>query len=903
MRNLFDSSPIYKKTGGAFRRTALIVALLFQVSVSIEAQTGTPTITSFTPTSAGTGTFISISGTNFTNVIFVTFGDTPASSYTVWGPTSISAQVGYGATGTVTVITQGGMATSSETFTFSGGSSAPTITSFTPATAGTGTFISISGTNFTDLVDVAFGGTSAASYNVLSPTSISAQVGDGATGTVTVITLGGTATSGGTFTFKPSFLTNLANFSNSSLGASTTEYNGQAFTTGNNAWRLSSVDLSITLNAADAVVKIYSSSAGNMGSEIASLTGTYVSGSIYNFAPASPVTLSANTTYWLVLYSTDNTTFDIADDVAYTGTGSIPVTKRVAFSADAGTSWEYYSASDPDPNYSSPFMFALYGDAISSVTWDGSESKAWNTPANWSGNAVPTSSDGVTIPDVANDPEVDIPNAVCSSMTIQSSAVLTIPAGKALTVSGTLTNNSSGGVVIQSDGTGTGSLIMGASGGSGSATAARYMTTDAWHLVAPPLSGQTISGFLAANANIPEKTGVRGMMDYNPATNVWNGFFTVATAGSLAMGNGYGMRTDNNSAVTFTGQPSAGHLTLTGLVSGKWNCVGNPYTSALAVNANTGKASTFLDDNAVLNSNIDPGFGAVYIWDKVDAQNDLEDQYAIINNASEALYVQQGQAFMIKMNTSATSVVFFDEMQVHDPTLALKSTDNSWERIKLYAKSGNRSGFTQIAFNSGMTRGLDPTYDAGLLKGSTNLAVYTRLVDDNGFPFSIQALPNNGFDTMVIPVGLDFTAGGEVTFSAELQNLSPDCQPVLEDKLTHTFTDLTTHAYTVTIPANSVITDRFRLHLSKLSTGLNNEINSNELRVFAIKNTGIRIMGMVTANTLATLYDTQGRVIAQRKLQNSDNNIVPTTNLSQGIYLLSLTGGTRPQQFKIQLSE
>ena len=665
MRNLFDSSPIYKKTGGAFRRTALIVALLFQVSVSIEAQTGTPTITSFTPTSAGTGTFISISGTNFTNVIFVTFGDTPASSYTVWGPTSISAQVGYGATGTVTVITQGGMATSSETFTFSGGSSAPTITSFTPATAGTGTFISISGTNFTDLVDVAFGGTSAASYNVLSPTSISAQVGDGATGTVTVITLGGTATSGGTFTFKPSFLTNLANFSNSSLGASTTEYNGQAFTTGNNAWRLSSVDLSITLNAADAVVKIYSSSAGNMGSEIASLTGTYVSGSIYNFTPASQVTLSANTTYWLVLYSTDNTTFDIADDVAYTGTGTIPVTKRVAFSANAGANWEYYSASDPVLNFSAPFMFALYGDAILPVNWNGSVSTAWNTAANWSGNAVPTSSDWVTIPDVAGDPVVNITDAACSNMTIQSGAVLTIPAGKALTVSGTLTNNSTGGVVLQSDGTGTGSLIMGASAGSGSATAARYMTTDAWHLVAPPLSGQTISGFLAANSNIPEKTGVRGMMDYNPAANVWNSFFTGATAGSLAMGNGYGMRTATSSAVTFTGQPSTGHITLTGLTSDKWNCVGNPYTSALAVNSTTGK----------------------------------------------------------------------------------------------------------------------------------------------------------------------------------------------------------------------------------------------ELKVFAVKNTGIRIVGMITGNTLATLYDTQGRVVVQRKLVYSDDNIVPTPDLSQGIYLLSLTGGTRPQQFKIQLCE
>ena len=866
-----------------------------------------PTMFEFTPGSAATGETVTISGTNLTGTTAVSFGGTAAASFTVTSATEITAVVGAGASGSVSVNTPGGTATL-EGFAFI---STLTITSFTPTSAGTGTFISITGTNFTGATAVRFGGTAAVSFNVDNATTISAMVADGTTGTVSVTTPGGTATSAGTFTYKPAYLTNLANTNNGCVaGNADTYWNGQAFTTGSNSLNLSSVDLSIFYGGDEAVVKIYSSSAGIMGSPIATLTGTYVSGDIWNFTPATPLTLSANTTYWLVLYSTwiaestNSTNYDYTDVLTYTGSGTIPTTNRVAFSGNAGVNWEYYSASDPAPNYSSPFMFALYGDIIvTSVTWDGSESTAWNTAGNWSGNAVPTSSDDVTIPDVTNDPEVNITNAVCNNMTISSGAVLTIPAGKALTVSGTLTNNSTGGVVIQSDATGTGSLIMGTAAGSGSTIAGRYMTTDAWHLVAPPLSGQLISGFLTANSDIAEKAGVRGMMDYNPSGNVWNGFFTDATAGSLTMGNGFGMRTATNSAVTFTGQPSAGHLTLTGLISGKWNCVGNPYTSAMAINANTGKASTFLEDNAVLNANIDPGYGAIYIWDKGDAQNDLEDQYTIINNASEALYVQQGQAFLVKMNTSATSVVFFDEMQVHDPTLALKSTDNSWERIKLYAKCGNRSGFTQIAFNSAMTRGLDPTYDAGMLKGSTNLAVYTRLVDDNGFPFSIQALPNNGFDTMVIPVGLDFIAGGEVTFSAELQNLSPDCQPILEDNLTHTFTDLSSHSYTVSIPANSIITNRFRLHTSKLSSGLNDETSGNGLRAFVIKNSGIRVLGMVTGNTLATVYDIQGRVIVQRRLQNSGDNIIPTPNFGKGIYLLSLTGGSHPQQFKIQVIE
>jgi len=245
---------------------------------------------------------------------------------------------------------------------------APTITSFTPATAGSGTFIAIIGTNFTGANSVKFGGTEAVSFTVVDAETISAQVAGGTTGTVSVSAAGGTVTSTATFTYKPAFLTNLVNVSISSMGASASDYNGQAFTTGSNGYTLNSVDLSITLNGADAVVKLYSAAAGAMGSEIATLSGTWVSGNIYNYMPSSPLALSANTTYWLVLYSIDNTTFDITDVLSYTGAGTIPTTNRVAYSGDAGLNWEYYSASDPAPNYSSPFMFALYGEIIPAPT-------------------------------------------------------------------------------------------------------------------------------------------------------------------------------------------------------------------------------------------------------------------------------------------------------------------------------------------------------------------------------------------------------------------------------------------------------------------------------------------------------------------------------------------------------
>ena len=159
-----------------------------------------PVITSFTPGSGGAGTTVSLTGMNFVGSSAVTVGGTAADSFTLLDSTTICVTVGNGATGTIAITTPGGTAASSGSFTFI---PMPAIASFTPTTGSTGTVVSISGANFSGAFAVAFGGTAAASFTIVNATTISATVGNGASGPITVTTPGGTATSAAIYCLPP----------------------------------------------------------------------------------------------------------------------------------------------------------------------------------------------------------------------------------------------------------------------------------------------------------------------------------------------------------------------------------------------------------------------------------------------------------------------------------------------------------------------------------------------------------------------------------------------------------------------------------------------------------------------------------------------------------------------------
>jgi alpha-tubulin suppressor-like RCC1 family protein len=159
-------------------------------------------ITSFTPTSGPVGTSVVITGTGFTAATAVKFGATSASAFTVNSNTQITATVATGtATGTISVTKGGVTATSATSYTVTVPVAVPTITSITPTTGGTGTTVTIAGTNFTGATAVKFAGvttgtTVAATFKVLSAASIIASVPAGSgTGGIVVTTSGGSATS------------------------------------------------------------------------------------------------------------------------------------------------------------------------------------------------------------------------------------------------------------------------------------------------------------------------------------------------------------------------------------------------------------------------------------------------------------------------------------------------------------------------------------------------------------------------------------------------------------------------------------------------------------------------------------------------------------------------------------
>jgi hypothetical protein len=154
-----------------------------------------PAITSFTPTVGTTGTVVTIVGVNLNGVSSVNFGDSAATSFTYVSPDTVTAVVGGGASGPVTLIAAAG-GTTLAGFIYG---SAPLITRFTPDSAAQGTVVTISGKGFTGSTTVLFGGTPAQSFTILNDSTITAAVGVGSSGAITVTNPIGTDTLSGFF--------------------------------------------------------------------------------------------------------------------------------------------------------------------------------------------------------------------------------------------------------------------------------------------------------------------------------------------------------------------------------------------------------------------------------------------------------------------------------------------------------------------------------------------------------------------------------------------------------------------------------------------------------------------------------------------------------------------------------
>ncbi|MGH9763144.1 MAG: beta strand repeat-containing protein, partial [Blastocatellia bacterium] len=202
-----------------------------------------PQISSISPSTgpANGSTQVTITGSGFQYGATVTFGNTPATTMIVYGPTTITAYAPPGSDGPVSVVVtnyDGQTATLTNGFTYSG-SVAPSISSISPTSGTTagGTFVEIDGTGFTSGTTVTMGG-SAASVVSTSSTRIvvttpahSASAAD-----VIVSNAGGQSILSGGYTYitsvTPPSVSAASPSSGPSGGGTTVSITGTGFTAG-----------------------------------------------------------------------------------------------------------------------------------------------------------------------------------------------------------------------------------------------------------------------------------------------------------------------------------------------------------------------------------------------------------------------------------------------------------------------------------------------------------------------------------------------------------------------------------------------------------------------------------------------------------------------------------------------
>ncbi|MBL7992295.1 MAG: IPT/TIG domain-containing protein, partial [Candidatus Kapabacteria bacterium] len=289
---------------------------------------GVPVITAFSPTGATGGDTVTITGTNFVGVSTLTFGNTAVTSFTIVSPTQIKAVVSpRGSTGAVRLVTPGGTA-SLNGFTFT--APAPVITGFTPASATVEQTVTITGRNFAgDLYStlaVSFGGRAAGRFTVVNDSTITAAVGGGATGSVSVRTPGGTANRAG-FTFIPAAPV-ITGFTPASAPAGAT-----ITISGNNFFAASAVHFGgiagtslVVVNDSTVTVRVAASGASGVVT-LTTPSGTATSASAFTFIPApvisafAPASASVGDTV-----SIAGTGFTGATAVRFGGTAALPFT-------------------------------------------------------------------------------------------------------------------------------------------------------------------------------------------------------------------------------------------------------------------------------------------------------------------------------------------------------------------------------------------------------------------------------------------------------------------------------------------------------------------------------------------------------------------------------------------------
>ncbi|MFY9241990.1 MAG: glycosyl hydrolase [Polaribacter sp.] len=492
-------------------------------------------------------------------------------------------------------------------------------------------------------------------------------------------------------------------------------------------------------------------------------------------------------------------------------------------------------------------------------TWSGAINNDWNTSGNWTENAVPLTTDVVFIPrDLTNYPTVS-GDLTVSQLVIDSSA--------SFITSGTTNGGVTGGTTYFAE-----------------------LNDENWHLVSSPLATQVMNQNWVAAAGIATggnnhiaigsyQNGVADTDDDGPgpdtATGPWTYFKSTDANSNFNNGQGYTMKKLSKGIFIFNGNLASYPRTIN-ISQGAathWNLIGNTATS-------------YLDVNQFLTTNTTPlkdAYEAVFVWNA-----DTENYDALTDG-----FIHPGQAFFVNSNVANTSVSITAAMLSHQRNQVFyKSESVPSPQIVLNFTDGTNNKQTKINYIDGKTTGLDPRFDIGLFDGvASDFKIYTHLISQNeGIPFMKQALPNAGFENMVVPIGIKAKAGKELIFSLEAANFPEGIFVYLEDRFTNSVTRLNeaNANYKVTFTENFDTSGRFFLHTKSSGVLSTEDVNLQHISIYKTSNATLRIVGLTEGNANVTLFSVLGKQVLKTNFQAKTISEIDLPKLAKGVYFVKL---------------
>ncbi len=475
--------------------------------------------------------------------------------------------------------------------------------------------------------------------------------------------------------------------------------------------------------------------------------------------------------------------------------------------------------------------------------WEGDVSTAWEDGNNWSGGSVPSGLDDITITTVnPNEPTISSA-AECNALALANGRTLTVSAGNSLTLNGDFSFN--GTLVLKSpagEGPSASFIDNGTiTGTTGEIRVERFLSANKFHYVSSPIqtggnAGSDLftqvhsSGNFNPNFYVYDETfdldgnpgtAPSGTFDSNNLVPGWTYAYPDQTTNDpMEIETGYAFWSDENTTVTFIGDPNTGDININNLsytdndpVAGTlpnyydgWNLISNPYPSA--IDWDLAKAErTNLDD-------------AIYVWDGTQYASYAGGVQGGSTNLTNEIAPMQ--AFFVHATSDPGSITLKNTHRVHSSGNYLKSpVDGNNENIpyfiKLKMEANGYSDYTVVYFKSNATNGFDSNFDAYKLFSNVSSVPHLYSVTEiNNIPMSINSLHSSSMQDVTVPLCIKIGKAG--TYSISLDEFNFEGYYVyFIDKYNDTHIELnneTLDNYTFSCDAGE-LTNRFELHIFK----------------------------------------------------------------------------------------